>query len=225
MQERFIPCVTLHKPIRIIKTINKSLEMKNNMLKKIESICVYCSASNKVKDEYKNIAKQIGELIAEHGKTLVYGGATTGLMGITANATLEKGGKVIGVITKALEDLEVKHLGLDECHMAETMHERKAMMVDKSDAFIILPGSLGTLDELAELAVWKQLSVHTKPIIIVNIDNFWDGFLTQIDRMTIENCMPEDHKKIVTVVNTVEEIIPTLKNFNFEHFDVTSKWN
>jgi uncharacterized protein (TIGR00730 family) len=194
------------------------------LLDTINAICVYCSASNSVKDLYKDAAKQVGAVIAQNGKTLVYGGGDSGLMGISADSALEHGGKVIGVITHYLENLEVRHDGITESHSVPTMHTRKTMMVDKSDAFIIMPGSLGTLDELAEICLWKQLSMHTKPIIILNMDGFWDGFLMQIDRMTQERCMPEDHKNAVISVNSVEEIIPALKNYNPGHFDVTSKW-
>lgn len=195
------------------------------MIDKIQSICVYCSSSNRVKQEYKDVAVETAKIIAGAGKTLVYGGAKSGLMGIVADAALDAHGKVIGVITEYLQNLEVDHTSLTESYIVQTMHERKTMMAEKSDAFVILPGSLGTLEELAEVATWRQIGLHTKPIIIVNVDNYWDDFLSLIDRMIEEKCMLEGHRDIFQVIDDPKDIIPALNSFNPDVFDVKSKWD
>lgn len=195
------------------------------MTKKIKTVCVYCSSSNKVKQEFKDATEELGTILANAGKTVVYGGAKSGLMGLIADSTLAGGGKVIGVITSYLQNLEVEHDGLTEAHIVETMHERKAMMVDKSDAFIILPGGVGTLEELVEVATWRQLGLHEKPIIIVNTDNYWDSFLDMMDKMVEENCMLPAHKTIFQVVKSPADVLSALKSFQADSFDVKSKWD
>ncbi len=194
------------------------------MNKEIKSVCVYCSSSSKVKQLYKDTAEETGKILAEAGKRVVYGGAKSGLMGIVANSALQHGGEVIGVITEYLQDLEAVHLGLTENHIVETMHERKAMMTDKADAFVILPGSLGTLEELTEIATWRQLGLTTKPIIIVNVDGFWDDFMKLMDRMAKEQCMLEEHISIFQVIDSPKDILNALNSFNPNTFDVKLKW-
>ena len=191
---------------------------------KIESVCVYCSSSNKVKKLYKDTASDLGAILAQAGKTVVYGGSKSGLMGIVANSALANGGEVIGVITEHLQDLEVAHTGLTENYVVDTMHERKAMMTDRADAFVILPGSLGTLEELTEVATWRQIGLMTKPIVIVNVDHFWDAYLDLLDRMIQEKCMLEGHKSIFQVVDSPKDVLNALKSFNPNAFDVRSKW-
>ncbi|MGB1077139.1 MAG: TIGR00730 family Rossman fold protein, partial [Bdellovibrionales bacterium] len=141
-----------------------------------------------------------------------------------ADSALRNGGKVVGVITEHLQDLEVAHLGLTETHIVDTMHERKTMMTDRADAFVILPGSLGTLEELAEIATWRQLGLTTKPIIIVNVDNYWDSFLELIKRMVEEKCMIEGHLSIFQVVDSPKDVLNAINSFNPDAFDVKSKW-
>ncbi|MBL4590247.1 MAG: TIGR00730 family Rossman fold protein [Alphaproteobacteria bacterium] len=191
----------------------------------MKTVCVYCSSSNKVKQEFKDATEELGTILANAGKTVVYGGAKSGLMGLIADSTLASGGKVIGVITSYLQNLEVEHDGLTEAHIVETMHERKAMMVDKSDAFIILPGGIGTLEELVEVATWRQLGLHEKPIIIVNTDNYWDSFLDMMNKMVDENCMLSAHKTIFQVVDSPVDVLSALKSFQADSFDVKSKWD
>ena len=194
--------------------------MNDNM----KTVCVYCSSSNRVKQLYKDTAAEMGEILAKSGKDVVYGGSKSGLMGIVADSAIENGGKVTGVITEHLQDLEVAHQGLTETHIVDTMHERKTMMTDKADAFVILPGSLGTLEELAEIATWRQLGLMCKPIVIVNVDNYWDSFMVLIKRMIEEKCMIEGHLSIFQVVDSPKDVLNAINSFNPDAFDVKSKW-
>ncbi len=191
----------------------------------IKSLCVYCSSSSKVDPIYKKATIELGTILAKAGKTVVYGGAKSGLMGLIASSALEAGGKVVGVITKYLQNLEAEHTGLTESYLVDTMHERKAMMVERSEAFVVLPGSLGTLEELVEVATWRQLGLHQKPIILLNINHYWDPFLEMINKMADEHFMLEAHKTIFQVVESPHEVLEALNNFHPDTFDVRSKWD
>ena len=129
---------------------------------------------SRVSDTYKDAAHQLGTLLGQNGHQLVYGGGRVGLMGIVADATLAAGGPVVGIIPEHIQVLEVEHTGLTELLVVDSMHTRKRMMVDRSDAFVVLPGGLGTLDETFEILTWKQLRLHDKPIVVANIDGYWD---------------------------------------------------
>ena len=144
-------------------------------MKDVFSVCVYCGSSSRVSDTYKDAAHQLGTLLGENGHQLVYGGGRVGLMGIVADATLAAGGSVVGIIPEHIQVLEVEHTGLTELLVVDSMHTRKRMMVDRSDAFVVLPGGLGTLDETFEILTWKQLRLHDKPIVVANIDGYWDA--------------------------------------------------
>lgn len=141
------------------------------------SLCVYCGSRPGSNPAYADAARNVGQWIAEHNGQLVYGGGTGGLMGITADAVLQAGGRVIGIIPKALVDKEWAHHGCTELHIVDTMHERKRMMAEKSDAFLALPGGIGTLEELFEVWTWRQLGYHDKPIGILNIAGYYQGLL------------------------------------------------
>ena len=133
------------------------------------SVCVYCGSSSRVNDVYKEAARRLGTALARAGIEVVYGGGRVGLMGILADAALAAGGRVVGIIPGHLQALEVDHSGLSELVVVDTMHERKRMMVDRADAFIVLPGGLGTLDEAFEVVTWKQLRLHDKPVLLCDV--------------------------------------------------------
>ncbi|HPD82339.1 MAG: TIGR00730 family Rossman fold protein [Alphaproteobacteria bacterium] len=190
----------------------------------IQNVCVYCGSSSKVDDKYKNAAKKMGHLIAEQGWGVVYGGGRVGLMGLVADGALEKGASVIGIIPEHIQEREVQHTDLTELHVVDTMHVRKQMMVDKSQAFIILPGGLGTLDELFELLTWKQLGLHDKPIVIVNIDGYWEKLLETINHIAGESFMRKEDKGLFVSVDRVEDVAAAIKNAPTEKFDPTTKW-
>lgn len=181
----------------------------------IRSVCVYCGSSNFVDEAYKQAAKQTGHLLATAGLEIVYGGGNVGLMGITADAALAAGGRVIGIIPDHIQKFEVDHTGLTELHVVDSMHTRKRMMVERSDAFIVLPGGIGTLDEMFEIITWRQLQLHAKPVLIVNINGFWDPLLALMDHMQATGFMrkpnlPGASSQLYQIVNDVESILPLL---------------
>ncbi|MGK9166093.1 TIGR00730 family Rossman fold protein [Inquilinus limosus] len=172
----------------------------------IRSLCVYCGSSSRVDERYKTAAARLGALIAARGLQLVYGGGRVGLMGIVADAALGAGGRVVGIIPEHIQALEVEHTGLTELHVVDSMHTRKRMMFDRSDAFIVLPGGLGTLDETFEMLTWRQLKLHDKPIVFVDIDGYWRPFLRLVDHMVAQGFCRKEHRDLFQVVETVEEV-------------------
>jgi uncharacterized protein (TIGR00730 family) len=141
------------------------------------SVCVYCGSRPGTDAAYAEAARQTGLLIGQRGWQLVYGGGKVGLMGIVANAVLEAGGRVVGVIPRKLMEREVGHTGLSETHIVDTMHQRKQLMAERADAFLALPGGIGTLEELFEVWTWRQIGYHDQPIGLLNVNGFYDGML------------------------------------------------
>jgi uncharacterized protein (TIGR00730 family) len=149
-------------------------------------------------------------LIARRNVTLVYGGGRVGLMGELADATLAHGGRVIGVIPAGLFAQEVNHTGLTELREVTTMHERKQLMYDLSDAFVALPGGLGTLEELAEVATWSQLGLHSKPVVLLNVGGFWDALLTQLDLMARTGLLSPASRDLIRQARSAKEALSVL---------------
>ena len=141
------------------------------------SVAVYCGSRFGDLPAYTQVARELGGLIAQGGGSVVYGGGRVGLMGVVADAALAAGGRVIGVIPQALMDLEVGHSGLSELHVVQTMHERKQLMAERADAFIALPGGIGTLEEIYEVWSWQQLGYHDKPVALLNVAGYYDALL------------------------------------------------
>jgi len=141
------------------------------------SVCVYCGSRPGVKPEFSQAARTVGTWIGQHGGQLVYGGGKAGLMGIVAQATLQAGGRVVGIIPKSLVEKEWALHDCTELHIVETMHERKRMMAERADAFVALPGGIGTFEELFEVWTWRQLGYHDKPVGLLNVDGYYDGLL------------------------------------------------
>lgn len=191
---------------------------------KISTVCAYLGSSGRCDDVHKKSAEEFGRLLAQAGLGLVYGGGNVGLMGLLANSVMTNGGKVIGIIPEHISRREVAHDHLTELHVVDSMHTRKQMMVNRADAFVVLAGGIGTLDELCEVMTWKQLGIHDKPIVIVNIDGYWTPFIDMIDNVIKGKFMREEDRRLVTVVNTVEEVIPVLTAAPSETFDPSSKW-
>lgn len=163
----------------------------------IRSICVYCGSSSRARDEYFEAARATARAIASRGISLVYGGAKVGLMGAVADTVLAAGGEVTGVIPRALVEKEVAHPGLTRQHVVESMHDRKALMVELADAFIALPGGFGTLDELFESLTWGQLRFHTKPIGLLNVSGYFDGLLSFCDRAVEDGFIHPLHRTML----------------------------
>ncbi len=173
-------------------------------------ICVFCGSSLGAHRDYAETAGDLGRLLAERKLGLVNGGGNIGLMGVLSDAALAAGGKVIGVIPQALVDRELAHRRLTELRIVGSMHERKALMVELSDAFIALPGGYGTLDELCEVLTWAQLGIHTKPCGLLNVDGFYDPLLEQFDRAMIEKFVKPDQRAWLQVSEDAAALVDGL---------------
>jgi hypothetical protein len=176
----------------------------------VKRVCVFCGASGKVDPAYRDAASRLGTALAEAGIELVYGGGHIGLMGLLADAALNAGGKVTGVITGFLDRREIGHTGLSELVVVETMHERKQRMSELADAFVILPGGFGTLDETIEILTWRQLGLHDRPLLIVNVAGYWDPLLALFDRVIAENFASASARMLYQVVPGVEAVLSAL---------------
>jgi uncharacterized protein (TIGR00730 family) len=165
----------------------------------IERICVFCGSNNGSDPAYADAARALGRLLAREGIALVYGGGSVGLMGELADAVLGAGGRAIGVIPHALWAREVGHRGLTDLHIVDTMHERKAMMADLADAFIALPGGLGTLEEIFEIWTWAQLGLHAKPLGFLDVNGFFEPLMAFLDRGVREQFVKEPHRAIALI--------------------------
>jgi uncharacterized protein (TIGR00730 family) len=174
------------------------------------SVCVFCGSSLPTEVAYHRAAEALGSLLAQRNIDLVYGGGQVGLMGILADAALGHGGRVTGVIPTGLFSREVGHPGLTELHEVASMHERKALMYDLSDAFIALPGGLGTLEELAEITTWSQLGLHRKPICLLDVDGFWDPLVLQLDRMVEKGFLKPASRRLVVTAVSAEDALDAL---------------
>jgi hypothetical protein len=159
---------------------------------------------------FADIARALGEDMARRGIDLVYGGGHRGLMGVVADAVLAGGGKVYGVIPQALVDLEVAHTGLTELHTVTSMHERKAKMTELTDAFIAIPGGIGTLDELFEAWTWNALGYHSKPFCLLNVAGFWDGMIEFLDHVTVSGFMSPERRAQLLVADSIGEAVEKL---------------
>jgi uncharacterized protein (TIGR00730 family) len=170
-------------------------------------ICVFCGASPGIEARYVAAARDVGEGLAKRGIGVVYGGGRVGLMGAVAEAALIAGGEVIGVIPQGLVDRELAHPGLTELRIVDTLHERKAVMADLSDAFIALPGGLGTLEELAEVVSWAQLELHSKPIGLFEVGDYWTLLLAWLDMAVAEGFVAPAHRRLVTRAASLQELL------------------
>ncbi len=171
-----------------------------------KNIAVFCAAAEGARPEYRATAEDLGKSLAVRGLGLIYGGAKVGLMGAVADASLAAGGYVVGVIPHVLVDLEVAHAGISELHVVDTMHTRKALMGEKADAFLILPGGFGTFEELFEVLAWQTLKLHSKPVVLLNIAGFYDKMLEFLDVCESEG-MLRGNRKCLLVAETVDEAL------------------
>ena len=183
------------------------------MTKKFLSVCVYCGSSSDINPVYANAAKALGRALVKHHLSLVYGGGHVGLMGIVADAVLDAGGEVTGVIPKALMDTEVGHDRLTRLLVVKDMHERKALMAEHADGFITMPGGIGTLEELFETLTWAQLGFHEKPIGLLNVAGFYDPLIEFLRHQTSQGFLRAEHKDLLLVETEPDPLIEQLKNF------------
>ena len=175
------------------------------------SLCVYCGSRFGTDPGYRDTATGLGELIARNGITLVYGGGGVGLMGLTANAALAGGGKVVGVIPSFLLKREAGHPALTETVVVETMHERKLQMFDRSDAFVILPGGVGTLEEFFEVLSWRTLGLHTKPIVIIDTGGYWQPLEALLNSIVDGGFADRGNLDHVVFVKNLDGVLPALE--------------
>lgn len=176
----------------------------------IKSLCVYCGSRMGRNDHFSKIARNFGEILAHADIRLVYGGGNVGLMGVIANSVMAAGGKVTGIIPRHLDEEESGWKEATDFFVVDNMHDRKRMMFDHSDAFVALPGSIGTLDETIEVITWKQLGLHNKPIIIVNMDGYWQPLMALITNFIEQEFTSPQTLELFHMVDSVEDVIPLL---------------
>ena len=176
----------------------------------LTAVAVFCGSSPGRDPAYADAARLTGRRLAERGIAVVYGGGHVGLMGTVADAALEAGGEVVGVIPRSLHERELTHTGVTELHVVETMHERKAVMADRSDAFLALPGGAGTLEEIAEQWTWAQLTIHEKRSGFLDVLGFWQPMRTMLDHMVAEGFVRESQSGIVTIDDDLDRLLETL---------------
>ncbi|HXH93381.1 MAG TPA: TIGR00730 family Rossman fold protein [Thermoanaerobaculia bacterium] len=179
----------------------------------MRSLCVFCGSSAGNDPRFAQAASELGALLAKEGITLVYGGGHVGLMGILADAVLANGGKVIGVIPRALWDREVGHRNLTELRVVETMHERKALMASLADAFVALPGGLGTLEEIFEVWTWSQLGIHDKPVGFLDVDGFYAPLLAFLDHGVDAGFVRAPHRAMAIVDGDGESLLRRMDEY------------
>jgi uncharacterized protein (TIGR00730 family) len=173
----------------------------------IKRICVFCGSSLGVRPEYGQAAAELGRVLAGSRIGLVYGGARVGLMGALADAVLEAGGEAIGVMPRALVEKEIAHSGLTELHVVESMHERKTLMSDLADAFVLLPGGFGSWEEFCEVVTWLQLGMHQKPCGVLNVAGYYDSLFSLTAHATAEGFLRPAHKDLVIVADNPEQLL------------------
>ena len=177
----------------------------------MKKICVYCGSRTPETTEIRDLAIQLGRVIAQKDWTVVYGGGKVGMMGLVADAALKENGEVIGVIPSGLKKAEVEHTGLSSLHVTQDMHTRKALMESLSDAFVVLPGGYGTLDEFFEILTWRQLGIHNKPIVLVNSNNYFDGLEQFVKRALSDNFLKEESTGLFSIAYSLDECMEILK--------------
>ncbi len=180
----------------------------------MKRICVFCGSNKGARPEYSDSAVRLGRELARRGIGLVYGGGNVGLMGILAESTLSAGGEVIGVIPEALVGWEVAHTGLTELRVVGSMHERKALMAELSDAFIALPGGFGTFEEFCEVITWAQLGIHRKPCGLLNVAGYYDPLIELFDRGVSERFIPDGNRDLVLKAIDPEDLLDRLAEYN-----------
>jgi uncharacterized protein (TIGR00730 family) len=173
-------------------------------------VCVFCGSSPGTRPAYAEAARALGRALAGRQLSLVYGGGNVGLMGVVADAVLEAGGEVVGVIPHALMAREIGHTGVTTMHVVDSMHERKALMADQADAFIALPGGVGTFEELFEAITWTQLGLHAKPCGLLNVDGFYDDLLRFLDHAWAEGFIKPETRAIVKASADPDELLDLL---------------
>ena len=176
----------------------------------VKSVCVFCGSSNTTDEIYKNVARTLGKIFAEAEIEIIFGGGNVGLMGELATSCIENNGKITGIIPQHLERMEVSHKGLTNLHVVETMHIRKTMMFDLSQAIVVLPGGIGTLDEFFEVITWKQLNLHNKPIVLINLNDFWKPLILLLNHLKNSNFTNINTTSDINIVSDAHQVLPAI---------------
>ena len=187
----------------------------------VRSVCVFCGSSPGARAAYRDAASAFGRDVAAKQRTLVYGGGNVGLMGVVADAALAEGGRVIGVMPRHLVDREVAHTGLTELRVVSSMHERKQAMAELSDAFALMPGGLGSLEEFFEVWTWGQLGLHRKPYGLLNVDGYFDPLLAFLDHAGRERFVRPEHRELLVVADDPGTLLARLEH---QHPPALEKW-
>jgi uncharacterized protein (TIGR00730 family) len=190
----------------------------------LRNICVFCGSSHKVHPKYIEATAAVGAALGKRGFRIIYGGGNVGLMGTLANAALAEGAEVIGIIPEHIRVREIQHTGLTKLHVVDTMQTRKRMMEREADAFVILPGGFGTLDEAFEIMTDKQLGLHNKPIVIYNQDGFWDPLQALVDSLIREGFAPREDFLLYKTVTEIDDIFAAFELPLHAPFDPLDKW-
>ncbi|MBT4880479.1 MAG: TIGR00730 family Rossman fold protein [Alphaproteobacteria bacterium] len=193
-------------------------------MQQIRSVCVYCGATKSAAPAFEKSAQQMGTLIAKAGLRLVYGGGRRGLMGILADAAIKEEGKVLGFIPESMIEFEDHHTGITDLQIVNNMHTRKMHMFEEADAFVILPGGFGTLDEFFEILTWRQHNLHHKPMVVVNIDGYWDPLVDLTKSIVGHHFATPGTLSLFQTVNSVEEVIEALNNPPEDALNHSGKW-
>jgi uncharacterized protein (TIGR00730 family) len=184
-------------------------------------LCVFCGSSLGIQAVYGRVADEMGRLLAERGIELVYGGGNVGLMGRVADACLSQGGRVIGVMPRALVEKEIAHRGLTELRVVESMHERKAMMADLADAFVAMPGGYGTWEEFCEVLTWSQLGLQRKACALLNVNGYYDPLLEMADRAVREGFLRDAHRELLLADSDPGRLLDRLTSYKVP---IVDKW-
>ncbi len=187
----------------------------------MKRVCVYCGASPGARPAYTDAATATGRLLAERGLGLVYGGGTVGLMGVIADAVMAAGGEAIGIIPRSLWEREIGHSGVTELQVVESMHERKQAMADASDAFIAMPGGVGTIEELVEMFTWLQLGYHGKPIGLLDVEGYWQPLVSVFDHAVGERFLTPEHRSMLLIESDPAALLDAFEAWEPPHLD---KW-
>ena len=187
----------------------------------MKKVCVYCGSSPGAQPEYAKAARELGRVLASEGLGVIYGGSNVGLMGQLADGALEGGGEVIGVIPKMFVNKGIDHWGLTEVRVVDSMHERKAIMAELGDAFIALPGGMGTLEEFFEVLTWAQLGIHRKPCGLLNVCGYYDRLIDFLNHTVAERFIRRDHRSMILVADTPTAL---LEKFQEYRAPVVEKW-
>jgi uncharacterized protein (TIGR00730 family) len=191
-----------------------SMTAEQSSLRRVERICVFCGASPGARPEYRDATFELARLLVTDGIGVVYGGGGVGLMGALADAVIAEGGEVIGVIPRALVDREIAHRDVTDMRVVGSMHERKALMAELADAFIALPGGLGTLEELFEVYTWAQLGLHRKPCALLNVEGYFDGIEDFLAHAVGERFLRDEHRELLLIESEASALLDRIRNFN-----------